>query len=83
MPDRTSSMPPESDVLAGPHASPADHGEGHGHDDHAHAGEAIALGLGRLDSDGDEIGMGLSEKAFCLFLVFNAHAHGALPWRLT
>ncbi len=52
MPDRTSSMPPESDVLAGPHASPADHGEGHGHDDHAHAGEAIALGPIDVDAWG-------------------------------
>ena len=45
MPDQPSSMPHESDAMAGPHGTMADHGETHGHDDHAHGDEAMALGL--------------------------------------
>ena len=44
MPDQPSSMPHESDAMAGPHGTMADHGEAHGHDDHAHGDEAMALG---------------------------------------
>jgi len=36
--------PHDSDAMAGPHGSMADHGESHGHDDHAHAGASTALG---------------------------------------
>jgi hypothetical protein len=38
-----------------------------------------ALGLGKLDEDVDEIGMGLFDKAFYLFFVFNAHVHDTIP----
>ena len=38
------SKPHESDAMAGPHGSTADHGETHGHDDHAHGDSAMALG---------------------------------------
>ena len=44
MPDQSSSKPHDSDAMAGPHGSMADHGEADGHDDHAHGDEAMALG---------------------------------------
>lgn len=33
--------PHDSDAMAGPHGSTADHGESHRHDDHAHASTAL------------------------------------------